>query len=167
MISRAWLIGAGVGAAIAITVHAQPKRPIADLMPTVVTSPTRSGATVRLALKVHLPPEIHVQSDKPKDPFLIPTAVTVTPPPAVTVDRIAYPKATDFTQAGRSEPLKVFGGEFTIDVELTLSADVPSGELVIPAVFRYQPCDASVCFAPARADVKWTLTVDGGGGGGS
>ena len=158
------LVGAGVWATIAIAVHAQPKPPRADLTTTVVTSPVRAGASVQLSLKVRLPPEIHVQSDKPKDPFLIPTALTVTAPPGVAVDPIVYPKATDFTQAGRSEPLKVFGGEFTIDVHISLSADVPAGQLVVPAQFRYQACDASVCYAPARADVKWTLTVGGDDG---
>lgn len=154
------MTGVSLWVAVGAAAHAQPKLPRAELTPTNVTSPIRAGEVVRLSLKVRLPPDIHVQSDKPKDPFLIPTALTVTAPPGVTVDRIAYPKAADFAQAGRSEPLAVFGGEFAIDVHLTLKADVPPGELVLPAQFRYQPCDSAVCYAPVKADVRWTLTVE-------
>ena len=162
--SRAFLIAAGIGVAVSAA-SAQPKFPRADLTPTVVTSPVRPGAGVRLSLKVRLPADIHVQSDKPKDPFLIPTALTVTATAGVTVDRIVYPKPTDLAQAGRSQSLPVFGSEFTIDVRVTLEGGVPAGDLVVPAQFKYQACDAAVCYPPAKAEVKWTLPVEAGAAG--
>lgn len=154
------MAGVSLWAAVGAVAYAQPKLPRAELTPTIVTSPVRAGDAVRLSLKVRLPADIHVQSDKPKDPFLIPTALTFTAPPGVTVDRIAYPKAVDFAQSGRSEPLAVFGGEFAIDVRITLKGDVAPGELVVPAQFRYQPCDSAVCYAPVKEDVRWTLRVE-------
>jgi hypothetical protein len=35
------------------------------------------GGTARLALSVSLPEKLHVQSDRPRDPSLIPTVLTV------------------------------------------------------------------------------------------
>ena len=40
----------------------------------------RAGAKVRLALKVALPEGLHTQSDKPRDPTLIPTVLTIDAP---------------------------------------------------------------------------------------
>ena len=123
------------------------------------SSPVRPSASVQLSLKVRLPEGIHVQSDKPKDPLLIPTVLTLKAPAGVVVDRIVYPRASGFAQTGRREPLAVFDGEFTIEARLTLAADVPAGDLIVPAQLRYQACDASMCYVPARADAQWALRV--------
>ena len=138
---------------------AQAKPPRAEVTPIVQASPIVAGSTAVVTLKVRVPAEFHVQSDKPRDEFLIPTALTVKPPAGIVVDRLVYPKPTDLAQAGRKEPLAVFGGEFSIDVRLTIAADLAAGDIVLPAQFRYQACDDKVCYAPARADVQWTLHV--------
>ena len=114
---------------------------------------------MRLALKVHLPENIHVQSDKPRDPSVISTALTLTPPAGLTVEKIVYPPATDLVQTGRTEALSVFGGTVTIEARLIVPKTEPSGERQIAATLRYQACTESVCFPPARATVQWTLTV--------
>ncbi len=46
-----------------------------------------------------------------------------------------------------------------IGVQLSLAATVPVGDMVVPAHLRYQACDANLCYAPANADVEWTLHV--------
>lgn len=141
-------------------VDAQGQRPRIDLMPDVVPARAAAGAKVRAAVKVVLPADVHVQSDKPRDPSLIPTVLTITPPADVTVERIVYPAATDLRQAGRDTPLAVFGPEFTIDVHLSLPAAAAPGPLKIPAQLRYQACNDQVCFPPARAPVEWTVTIE-------
>jgi DsbC/DsbD-like thiol-disulfide interchange protein len=148
-------------ASVYVPAGAQMKRPRAEVTPVVETSPVTAGAGVRLSLRVKLPADVHVQADKPRDPSLIPTILTVTPPPGVTVERVVYPPPADLAQAGRSEPLAVLGPEFTIEVSLALAADTPAGELVVPARLRYQACDASLCYPPATADTRWALQVAG------
>ena len=138
---------------------AQTKPPRAEVTAVAQASPVVAGASTMLTLKVRLPNGYHVQSDKPREAFLIPTTLTAKPPAGIAVDRVVYPKATDLAQAGRKEPLAVFGGEFTIDVRLSIAAEAAPGEFVLPAQLRYQACDDKVCYAPARADVQWTLRV--------
>jgi len=117
-----------------------------------------TGATTRLSLRVQLPADVHVQSDRPRDPLLIPTALTLTPPAGVTVTRVTYPAASDLAQPGRPTPLAVFSGEFVIAVDVTLATP---GPVTIPGQLRYQACTDKVCFAPAKAAVEWELTGDG------
>jgi thiol:disulfide interchange protein DsbD len=137
-------------------------RPKAELTPVVSGAAGASvapGAKVRLTMKVHLPEGIHVQSDKPRDPYLIPTVLTLDAPAGVTVGKIAYPPPHDFTQAGQDKPLAVFEQDFAIGVDLTLAGSVAQGPLVIPAHLKYQACDEKVCYPPAKADARWELKV--------
>jgi DsbC/DsbD-like thiol-disulfide interchange protein len=141
--------------------HAQMKRPKAELTPTITTpaAAVQPGKVVQVALKVALPATVHVQSDKPRDPAFIPTVLTIDAPAGVTVGKIKYPAARDLKQEGSSTPLAVFGPEFTITVDLTLAKTATAGDLVVPLHLKYQACDEQVCYPPAKADAQWTLSV--------
>lgn len=140
---------------------AQMMRPRAEVTTAVDTRDVRPGAAVQLSVRVVLPDTLHVQSNTPRDRSLIPTVLTVEPPPGVIVGSITYPDAFDLEQLGQPEPLAVYGHDFTIRVAATLAAAVPEGDLVIPARLRYQACDDKLCYAPATADASWTLRVGG------
>ena len=109
---------------------------------------------MRLALKVSLPESLHTQSNKPLDPTLIPTVLTIDAPAGVTVDEIVYPPAVELKQQGLDQPLVVFEHEFLIGVQVTLGPGMAAGDLVLPAHLRYQACNDMMCFAPATADVR-------------
>ncbi len=143
-----------------VPASAQLRRPIAELTPAIEQQAIQPGQTVTIELRVELPENIHVQSDKPRDPFVIPTLLTFTLPEGVTVEEITYPASTDFLLAGWKEPLAVFEHEFTIEVRLALDADVSPGDMVVPGSFLYQACDDTVCFPPATAAVEWHIHVE-------
>ena len=141
------------------SVAGQARRPVAEVAATVETKAPRPGATVRLIAHVRLPAGVHVQSNKPRDPDLIPTVLSVTPPKGAALVDVVYPKASDLTLPGYKEPLAVYPNEFDIVVRVKLDAGAQAGALAVPATLRYQACNDSVCFAPARATVSWTLQV--------
>lgn len=145
--------------AVPSTARAQVRRPVPTIEPEIVSSPVGPGSTAHVRLKVVLPARLHVQSDKPRDPALIATALTLTPPAGVAVARTTYPKAEDLAQPGRDEPLAVFSGTFVVDVQLSIARSVRSGTLEIPGELRYQSCTDQVCFPPSRAPVTWRITV--------
>jgi DsbC/DsbD-like thiol-disulfide interchange protein len=139
--------------------NAKANRPTADATPIVETDGVHAGTTVRLALRVALPEGLHVQADKPRDPSLIPTTLTIDPPTGITVADIAYPKPTDLAQVGQKEQLVVFEQTFVVGVRVALDRGLMPGEVAVPARLRYQACDASFCYTPTRENVKWTLRV--------
>jgi DsbC/DsbD-like thiol-disulfide interchange protein len=145
--------------AAATVVHAQFKRPQAVVVPVVETTSVTPGGEVRLALKVTLPPTVHVQSDKPSDPSFIPTMLTVDLPKGLSAIQTVYPKSEQLKQEGVKDPLSVFGNEFTVRVLLKIARDVAPGTLVVPGRLRYQACNESVCFPPATADATWSVRV--------
>jgi thioredoxin:protein disulfide reductase len=137
---------------------AQFRRPRAEVTP-LAEGAVRAGGPARLALKVVLPEGLHTQSNKPRDPNLIPTELTIDAPTGVTVDEIVWPKPTDFKVEGLDDLLAVFEHESVIGVQLALAGTVANGELKIPGHFHYQACDAKACYAPTTTDFEWTLTV--------
>jgi len=153
-----WGVVVGLAAVGAVAVGAQ-SRPQATVAAAAVTSPVAPGAEARLALKVTLPPNVHVQANKTSDPFFIPTLLTVEPPSGFTVQEILYPRSERLKQEGLAEPLLVFGNQFTITVRLKAAPSIGPGDVTVPGRLRYQACDATTCYPPARADATWTLRV--------
>lgn len=139
------------------------RRPKAVVTPHVAETTVPAGGSTRLALTVVLPEGLHVQSDAPRDPSLIPTALTVEAPAGITVAHLRYPVPSDFEQEGQPQPLAVFEHEFVTGAEIVVAEDAASGELVIPGRLRYQACDDRVCFAPQTAQVSWTIRVGAAG----
>jgi len=93
----------------------------ATLTPLVETSAIRAGTSVKLAMRVVLAPDLHVQSNVPSDPGFIATVLTVEPPAGITVDELVYPAATDLKQAGVDEPLSVYGHDFVGAVRIRVA----------------------------------------------
>lgn len=157
--SNSLLLAVVVLATTAAPGFGQLGRPKADVTTLVESDGVRAGTSVRLALHVVLPDTLHVQSDAPRDPLLIPTLLTIDPPEGVVVEAIVYPEPIDFEQVSQDEPLAVFSHDFAIGVQVAIAAGVAPGDLVIPARLRYQACDEHMCFPPATVDSPWTLRV--------
>ncbi|HOG28020.1 MAG TPA: cytochrome c biogenesis protein CcdA [Vicinamibacterales bacterium] len=141
---------------------AQLRRPEAALAPLVERPAGRAGETVRLAVKVSLAEGLHTQSNAPRDPTLIPTALSIDAPAGITVSEVVYPKAVDFRQEGQEQPLSVFEREFAIGVQVVVGPEALAGAAV-PARLQYQACNDVMCFAPATAEFSWTIPPAGEG----
>jgi thiol:disulfide interchange protein DsbD len=156
-------LGTALALAVAASMAQSPARPqFAEATAVPVREPVRAGTTARAVLEVKVAPGFHVQSDRPRDPSLIPLTLTITPPPGITVRETVFPPSKDFTLEGSDQPLAVFEGTFQVSVGLAIAKDHASGEVAIPARLRYQACDDKVCFRPMTVDAAWTLNVIGG-----
>lgn len=145
--------------ALAWVAEAQPKRPSATVTPSVARAEVSPGGEAVLDLHVTLPARVHVQAHKLTDPFFIPTVLTVDSGKGATVADIQYPPSERLKQAGLEEPLVVFGSDFNIKARIKIAADAPAGDLTIPGRLRYQACDETTCYPPARAEATWTVHV--------
>jgi len=136
----------------------------AELTPLVETETVTPGSEVRVALQVQLPEGLHMNSNRPRDPMLIPVVLTVPSPeqslpPGITVSEIVFPKPTDLQQRGADQPLSVFEQQFAIGIVLKVAATAAPGTVTLPARLRYQACDETMCYIPTRAETGWTFTV--------
>ena len=94
----------------------------ADVTPLVEHSAFDPATPRASRCKVSLPEGLHTQSNKPRDPLLIPTELTIDAPAGVTVKEIVFPPSTDLKQAGQDQPLAVFEQTFAIGVQLAIAA---------------------------------------------
>src|SRR4029077_12465885 len=83
---------------LVIAPAAQINRPRAAVTPLIEKAGVHAGETARVAVRVSLPEGLHTRSTKPRDENLIPTELSVTAPPGVTVKEIVWPTPTDLNQ---------------------------------------------------------------------
>jgi thiol:disulfide interchange protein len=161
---RAPFLALALTLAAAARLFAQQGPAKADLKPLVENETVTPGSEVRVALQVTLPEGYHMNSNKPRDPMLIPVVLTVPSPdqpmPAgVTVSEIVFPQPTDLQQRGADQPLSVFEHQFAIGVVLKIAGDAATGAVTVPARLRYQACDETMCYIPTRAETAWSFTI--------
>ncbi len=138
---------------------AQGPGPAALRLTPLVESDAPAGGTVRLALQIAVPDGLHIQSNAPRDPALIPTSLVVDAPAGFRVTGIAFPDSIDFSMPGFDQPLAVFEHQIAVGVVMTVPAGQAAANVAIPAHLRYQACDATQCFPPRTIDAAWTLHV--------
>ena len=138
------------------------REPLVSLTPVVSALSASPGANVRLALVVSIPPGLHAQSDKPRDPDLKAMQIWIDDSTGVVVREVVFPAAKDLRLEGYELPLAVFEGETIIGIEITLPKTARPGPFAVNARFRYQACDDRVCFRPRTLQTGWRIPVGPG-----
>ncbi len=120
-------------------------------------APVPGGSAV-LDVAVTVQPGWHVNSDKPLDPYLIPTRVRLDLPQGWTASPPGYPASKLVKLAFSDDNLAVFEGAFAV----TLTVAAPAGQ-VLPATLRgvveAQACNNQVCLAPAEVPFEVALAT--------
>jgi thiol:disulfide interchange protein DsbD len=133
--------------------------PSAELTPLNGADGVHAGDTAHLALQITLPPGLHTNSNKPRDPSLIRITLTMDSGPGLTPQEFVYPVATDLKQVGSDQPLSVFTGTFVVGAAVAVAAATAPGDVAITGKLRYQACDDKQCYLPKTLPAAWTLHV--------
>jgi thiol:disulfide interchange protein DsbD len=139
--------------------EAQPRNLNATITPIVGSDGVHPGGALQAALEIRLPDGLHANSNKPRQEYLIPMVLSITPPPGVSVAEIVYPEPTDLKQDSEELPLAVFERDFVIGVRLNVEGATKPGDVQVPAQLRYQACDDKMCYKPVTLDTSWTFAV--------
>ncbi len=102
-------------------------------------------------------PGFHVNSDKPKDEFLIPLKLTWTSGP-LEAQSFSYPKPEEITVG--TQRLLVFTGNFQIQTKFRVPANAPTGAGTMMGKLRYQACNNEMCFRPSAAEVHFAVSIE-------
>jgi DsbC/DsbD-like thiol-disulfide interchange protein len=127
----------------------------------LVSPPTpltvKRGGTAVANLRVEVLSGFHVNSDKPKDEYLIPLKLTWLAGP-LEATSLAYPKPEE-AKVG-ADLLNVFTGTFTIQTDFRTPATAKTGSTIMTGKLRYQACNNQMCFRPATIDVKLPVMIE-------
>jgi hypothetical protein len=117
----------------------------------------KRGASAAETLHVRVLDGFHVNSDKPKDEYLIPLKLTWTGGP-LEAKSIAYPKPEQ-VKVG-ADLLNVFTGAFDVSTEFVAPASASTGSAVMTGKLRYQACNSEMCFRPATIEIKAPVVIE-------
>lgn len=132
--------------------------PILTTLSYVSNDTVKAGDTLWLAVRLNLAPTWHVNSARPREDFLIPTRLELSPPTHFRLaGGIVYPPGHDVLLIG--DTMSVYESGATIYVPVTTAAAVATGPATITGTLHYQGCDDNSCVAPDQAAVSWRTTI--------
>jgi DsbC/DsbD-like thiol-disulfide interchange protein len=117
----------------------------------------KPGAAATAVIKVSIMPGFHVNSDKPRDEFLIPLKLTW-PTGPLEAQATTYPQPEQITVG--KDNLLVYTGKFTLETKFTAPANAPKGATTMTGKLRYQACNSQMCFRPSSVDVRLPVSIE-------
>lgn len=135
------------------------KAPSVSMAPIGAVAAQR-GKQTKVTLNFRVAPGFHINSNAPKDEFLIPTALKMDLPTDIVLGKIEYPQGQDVSFPFSPESkLNVYTGDFTINLMVHPLTSVVPGKYAMHGVLRYQACDNAQCFPPKTLPVSFDVKV--------
>jgi DsbC/DsbD-like thiol-disulfide interchange protein len=109
-----------------------------------------AGKASDVALHFRVAEGLHINSNKPKDEYLIPTTFSIPEGAGVRLENAVYPLGKDFELA--SDPgnkLSVYMDEFVIQARIVAEP----GNHLVEAKLHFQACDKNICLPPKTIPV--------------
>lgn len=116
------------------------------------------GENLYLILKIKLDPEWHINSNKPKEDYLIPTDVTINSKDGFLISQKKFPEPKELKFDFSDVPLSVYEGEFEIPLVVRVPENLSEGNYQLEIVLNYQACNNQTCLPPK--DEKISLQIE-------
>ncbi len=129
----------------------------------VSIAPVPRGATFEVAVVAEILSGFHINSNKPLEDYLIPTALEPQLPGGVQVISTTFPKAKELKFEFSEKPLAVYDGTVQIRMKLQVAADAPLGAIKLPLTLRYQACNDVACLPPVKLPLAAEFEVAAAG----
>lgn len=152
--------GVGLLVLLACASSAQSGRAPSVSMAPVALVAAQRGKQTEVTLNFRVAQGFHINSNTPKDEFLIPTALKMDLPTDIVLGKIEYPQGQDVSfPFSPDTKLNVYSGDFTINLMVHPLTSVVPGKYVMRGVLRYQACDNAQCFPPKTLPVNFDVKV--------
>ncbi len=152
--------------ALLVSAPAQARGPMekADVALVADRTAYEPGSTATLAAVLALETGWHANSHEPTYDYLIPTRVTLEPPPGwPPAADPSYPPGVMRKFSFAEVPLSVYEGTVAIEARVEIPADAAPGSHQVAATVVYQACDDRSCLPPVTVRPTATLQVGPGG----
>lgn len=117
------------------------------------------GRVIQGAIVMDIPGGYHVNSNRPREKFLVATQLSVETPQGIKASPVAFPRALLKTFQFSKEKLSVYEGRVILRFSVNVPADFNSGSIQLKAKLRYQSCSDSLCFPPQTREVRLDVPV--------
>ena len=114
------------------------------------------GGSATQTLNVTVQPGSHVNSDKPKDEYLIPLKLEWESG-SIAAESSSYPQPEQMKVG--NDMLSVFTGSFVLSTKFKASKDAPAGAVSLTGKLHYQACNDQMCFRPSSLLIHLPVVV--------
>ena len=102
----------------------------------------------------------HINSNRPKSEYLIPTVLKMDPATDIAITGTRYPEGKDMSFAfAPDEKLNVYTGDFSVSVRVRPLRDVQAGKYAVRGTLKYQACDNAACYPPKQLPVTFDVKI--------
>lgn len=122
----------------------------------LISEPVQTGGQFSATVDVHLQDEWHLNSNRPHDEFLIPTELRISASDNYKITNLRYPKHILKRLAFSDQPLAIFEGTFSIQLDGVISTSTDSIVTITGALY-YQGCNDQMCLPPN--EIPFSLKV--------
>jgi hypothetical protein len=129
-------------------------------MSSVPLTSVRRGGSGAVELHFRIAPGFHINSNTPREEYLIPTKLSLDAPTDIVIGKITYPDGDlrSFPFAPE-EKLSVYSGDFAVSVLVRPLASVIPGEYAMHGILKYQACDNAACYPPKKLPIDFNVKV--------
>jgi thiol:disulfide interchange protein DsbD len=125
----------------------------------VSLAPVPQGQTFEVALVGEVRRGFHINSNQPREEFLIPTTLDAQLPEGWKLLSAKFPAAKNQKFPFSEKEMAVYDGSFTVRLKLQAAANAPLGPVKLPLVLRYQACNDEACLPPVKIPLVAELEI--------
>lgn len=146
-------------AAMAATVMAQGTGKVVKVSPGESVYKIKKGAAAEIAVIIDIDDGYHINSNRPGEDFLIPTALKLERLAGIATTRIVYPKAKSQKFEFSQKPMSVYDGKAVIKFTARATPAVATGAHTLKAKVTVQACDDKQCLRPQTLSLDIPIEV--------
>lgn len=113
----------------------------------------KRNASVQVKIPLSVRSGYHVNSNKPREEYLIPLRLTWTSTGALEGGTVTYPTPSIEKYEFAEQPLSVYSGSFDLVAHFKVKPDATAGPGAVSGKLRYQACSDRACYAPKTVDI--------------
>lgn len=120
----------------------------------------KRGGAAQIAVIVDVDEGYHINSNRPTETYLIPTALKVERMPGLTAAPVIYPKAKLQKFEFSKKPLSVFEGRTVLKLTARALSSLAPGAQTLKGKLTVQACNNQQCLRPQTVEVNIPLQVE-------
>jgi hypothetical protein len=138
---------------------AQSSAKVVKVRPEQTVYKVKQGSSFQVAVVVDIDGGYHINSNRPAEDFLIPTALKVEAMPGLRANAVRYPKAKVQKFSFSEKPLSVYEGRAVLRFTARALPSLSQGTHTIKGKLTIQACNDQACLRPQTVDVEIPLEV--------
>lgn len=118
-----------------------------------------AGSLGETILRLTIQSGYHINANPPSYPYLIATALDISPANGISVGSVTYPKPMNRKFVFAEKPLAVYEGDAEVKATLKADKSAKQGQHSLAAKLRIQACDEQVCYPPGTLDLVIPVNI--------